>query len=50
MGYDNIEDLKLSYEDEGIYVSIGIVDFILFIFEEDDIDDGISVVKIEEEE
>jgi hypothetical protein len=55
VGYDNIEDLKLSYEDEGIFVKIGIVDLILFIIEEDDNkeeykDDGFSEVIIEEEE
>jgi hypothetical protein len=49
VGYDNIGDLKLSLNEE-IYAEIGIVDFILFIIEEEYIDDGISEVIIEEEE
>ena len=49
VGYDNIGDLKLSLDEE-IYAEIGIVDFILFIIEEEYIDDGISEVIIEEEE
>ena len=46
-GYDNIEDLKLSYEDEGILEIIDIVFFTLFIVEEEEfLVDEISEVII----